>query len=75
MVDVLSLGERLAGLSLLVAEISRWWLGDSVEGDFNVVAVSVLVKFDVTHFLVRDDGGVVGGHVAGKFGEVGCHNI
>lgn len=74
-VDVLCLGKRLAGLSLFVAEVSCWWLGDSVERDFDVVAVSVLIKFDVTHFLVRNDCGVVGGHVAGKFGEVGCHSF
>jgi len=67
-VGVLHLREGLAGLGLLIAEICCWGPGDSVEGNNDVVAVSVLVELDVTDFFVGDDCGVVGGDVAGRFG-------
>ena len=73
-VDKLGLGEGLAGFSLVFAEVGSGGFGDGVEGDFGIVAVSVLVKFDVGDFLVGYDGGIVVGHVARKFGEVGGHS-
>lgn len=72
-VDVLGLRERLAGVGLLGPEALGGGLGHGVEGHLDVGAVSDLFKLDVTHFLVGNDGGVVGGHVPGKFGEVGSH--
>ena len=73
-VDKLGLGEGLAGISLLFAEVGSGGFGDGVKGDIDIVAVSVLFKFDVGDFLVVYDGGIVVGHVAGKFGEVRGHS-
>ena len=72
-VDVLGLGQGLAGVALLGPEALGGGLGHRVQGNLDVGAVSDLFKLDVTHFLVRDDGGVVGGHVPGQFGEVRSH--
>ena len=72
-VDVLGLGEGLAHIALLGAEVGRWRLWHGVERDLNVVSVSIFLKLDVTDLLVGDDGGIVSGHVAGQFGEVGSH--
>ena len=75
MVHVLGLGQGLAHIGLLGHEVGRWRLGHSVERHLDVVAIAVFLKFDVASLLVADDCGVVGGHVAGEFGEVGRHML
>ena len=72
-VDVLGLGQGLAHLVFLGAEVGRWGLGHGVERHLDVVSVSIFLKLDVTDLLVGYDGGVVIGHVPGQFGEVGSH--
>lgn len=72
-VHILGLGERLAGISLFRTEVLYGGTGHGVEGNLDVVSVSVFIKLDVTHFLVRDNGGVVRGNVARQFREVRSH--
>ena len=69
-VHVLSLGERLAGIGLLGTEVVDWWFGDGLEGNLDVVSISVFLELDVTHFLVRDNGGIVRGDVSRELREV-----
>jgi hypothetical protein len=52
MVYKLGLGKGLASFSLFFAEVSYCWLGNGVERDFFIVAVSVFFKLDVAHFFV-----------------------
>lgn len=65
--------KTLARFGLLFSEVLHWWSGHCVERNLNVVTVSILLKFHVANFLVRNDGWVVCGDIAGEFGEVRCH--
>lgn len=73
MVHILGLGERLASVSLVGTEGLDGGTGHGVKGNLDVVSVSVFIKLDVTHFLVRDNGGIVRGNVTRQFREVRGH--
>lgn len=73
-IHVLGLGKRQAWLVLLSAEmLGRWGLWHCVQWNLNVVAVSVLLQFDVAHFFVAHNGWIVRWHVSWKLGEIGSH--
>ena len=73
-VNILGLGQRVAGLRLLRSKVLRaGGLGHCVQGHFDVVAVAVLVELYVGDLLVAHNGGVVRGHVAREFREVRRH--
>lgn len=68
-----SLGETLALFILGLSEVGSRVLREVVERHNCVLAVSDDLLLDVGDSLVVDQRGVVSGHEAGEFREVGCH--
>ena len=69
-----ALTKTFALVGLLASEVSVNGSGERVQRHWQVVAILVLTLLAVGNSFVRDHCGVVGGHVAGQFGEVGGHD-
>jgi len=67
------LGETLALLIFLGFELGNGWARQGVQGHLDVFVVANLVKFDMGHFFVINNCGVMCRHVTGQFGEVRGH--
>lgn len=67
---ILSMTETLVSLGLFVHEVPFDCSGKRVQWNLDIFGISDLLELNVGDFLVIHDCGIVGWHVAWKFGEV-----